>query len=153
MSGKTTSMFWRNVQVSLGIKVLIMVTLVGFLSQTSLGSASAEDKNVYIDSDGLLAALADSGISATYAGDMILRSDAVGLAPGGMVEGLAIVTQSELTDCQMKLASKTAARYLARKDFRHVYSILLVKSAEAGSKFRPVQLATDWGSLPCSSKS
>src|SRR5271154_6186151 len=77
-----------------------------------------EEKNVYIDSDGLISALSKSGILVRYDGDMMIKASSIGLASSGVVEGIALISASELTDCQQKLASKVAAQYLENKDFR-----------------------------------
>jgi len=130
---------------------LFAIAVALTLCQITPAPTFAADKNVYIDSDGLLKALAAVGIYATYDGDIVLGPNS-GLANGGLVDGLALVTKSELSECQMKLASKAAAQYLRGRDFRHVYSILLIKSSRAGSKYQPIQLSTDWGALPCAPK-
>jgi hypothetical protein len=133
-------------------QVLCALAVIAALSQTMPSPAFAADKNVYIDSDGLVNALAAAGIRATYEGDIMLRRDAIGLPPGELESGLALITKTELTDFQLKLASKVSAEYLRDRDFRHIYSLLLIKSSESGSKYQPVQLTNGWGALPCAPK-
>jgi len=129
-------------------RLLLAIAVVLTLCQITPAPTFATEKNACIDSDDLLKAIAAVGIHATYDGDIALGPNS-GLTNGGLVEGLALVTKSELSECQMKLASKAAAQYLRGRDSRHVYSILLIKSSRASSKYQPIQLSTDWGALPC----
>lgn len=133
-------------------RVLLAITVaVTLCHMMPAPTFAAEGTNVYIDSDGLLKALLAVGIEATYGGDMMLGPNS-GLTTHGLVDGLALVTISKLSECQMKLASRAAAQYLRGRDFRHLYSILLIKSSRAGSKYQPIQLSADWGALPCAPK-
>ena len=131
-------------------KLASQLTASQTASQTAAPSKSSADPapNNYINSDGLIAALSKAGITANYGGDIVISAKAIGLSTDGMVNALAVITESDLSDCEMRLASYAAATYLREKDFRHVYNVLLVKTKISGKQIPPDNAVCGWSAQP-----